>query len=274
MLTPRSETEAAVVDGLIYVPGGYGGREVLEVYDPAADAWTARANLPDGRDHSAVTALDGIVYMIGGIEGITNVLAYDPSADAWEQRARLPHPRTASAAVAYEGAVWLLGGNGPASDAELQEVLRYDPGEDAWTVHGSMPEVREHLSVVLYDGALRALAGRYTSTFYTSTHDYDPGDESFTAAAMMLDRRSGFQAAVVDEWIFASGGELFDPAPVIVDAMEYYDPTDDAWHEAPALPAGVHGHAVASVDGVLYVVGGSDFAGGVMNMGRVWAYVL
>jgi hypothetical protein len=83
--------------------------------------------------------------------------------------------------------------------------------------------------------------------------------------------RGGFQAAVIDGVIFASGGEVYDPEPTIVDAMEIF--VDGAWQPAPALPVGVHGHAVVAFDGVLLAIGGSDVAGGVMNMGRVWAFV-
>jgi hypothetical protein len=54
--------------------------------------------------------------------------------------------------------------------------------------------------------------------------------------------------------------------------MEMFDPSVGEWTAAEPLPAAVHGHAVVAFDGVLLVVGGSDFAGGVMNMGRVWAY--
>src|SRR5690349_7067716 len=55
MPTRRSEIAAAVIDGLIYVPGGFGGTDTLEVYDPAADSWKKRASMPEGRHHEMVT---------------------------------------------------------------------------------------------------------------------------------------------------------------------------------------------------------------------------
>ena len=271
MLTPRSELQVAMIDGLVYAPGGYGGRDVLEAYDPAEDTWVQLANMPDGRDHATVTALDGVLYVIGGVEGITGVLAYDPQADAWENRARLPHARTAAAAVPLDGAVWLFGGNGPSTEEELREILRYDPAEDAWEVMGSLDENREHLGAALMGDAVHLLGGRFDGSFYTGTVIF--ADGSTSPGPTMLDERSGFQAAVVDELIFVAGGEVFTPAPELVPAMEFYDPADDTWHASEPLPAPVHGHGAASHDGVLYIIGGSDFPGGVMNMGRVWAFV-
>jgi hypothetical protein len=38
------------------------------------------------------------------------------------------------------------------------------------------------------------------------------------------------------------------------------------------LPRAVHGVSGVTVDGVLYMIGGSSRAGGVNNSGNVWAY--
>jgi hypothetical protein len=48
MPTARSEMPAALLDGLIYVPGGFGGEQALEAYDPAADRWHILAPCPKG----------------------------------------------------------------------------------------------------------------------------------------------------------------------------------------------------------------------------------
>jgi N-acetylneuraminic acid mutarotase len=273
MPTPRSDLGGAVVDGLVYLPGGFGGRQSLEAYDPANDEWIELADLPEGRDHAATAALDGIVYVVGGIEGITSLLAYDTAIDAWEFRERMPHPRTAAAAIAHDGALWIVGGTGAATDDELREVLRYDPARDVWTSVGSLPEPREHLAAVALDDRFHLLGGRWEASFFAATLVYDPSSDTSQPGAPLIDLRGGFQAAVIAGSIFAAGGEVFEPEPRIVDAMEVLDPDARAWQPAPPLPVGVFGHAVVTFDGVLIVIGGSDFAGGVMNMGRVWAFV-
>ena len=53
MPTPRSEMPAVEIDGLIYVPGGFGGDDVLEAYEPAGDRWLRLADMPDRRHHHA-----------------------------------------------------------------------------------------------------------------------------------------------------------------------------------------------------------------------------
>jgi len=59
---PRSEIASAVLDGRLYVAGGFGnprGRilDAFSVYDPGTDTWTELAKLPEGRHHGALTAL-------------------------------------------------------------------------------------------------------------------------------------------------------------------------------------------------------------------------
>ena len=65
MISARSETAAVVINGLIYVPGGYGNERALEVYDPAQDSWRALAQMPEGRHHLMTTAHNGKVYVFG-----------------------------------------------------------------------------------------------------------------------------------------------------------------------------------------------------------------
>jgi N-acetylneuraminic acid mutarotase len=72
MLIARSEMPAAVLDGKIYIVGGfvdvlkYGSQltNSLEVYDPAADTWTELAPMPVGRDHHTLAAYDGKLYCL------------------------------------------------------------------------------------------------------------------------------------------------------------------------------------------------------------------
>jgi len=61
MPTPRSETPAAVMDGIIYVPGGFGGESSFEGYRPAESRWYVLPPLPAGRDHLMAAAYSGRV---------------------------------------------------------------------------------------------------------------------------------------------------------------------------------------------------------------------
>ena len=88
MPSARSEMVAVVIDGLIYVPGGFGGQRALEVYDPAADTWFTLADMPGSRHHLMATAYDGRLFVFGGAEGTAwqptaSSWVYNPTADSW-----------------------------------------------------------------------------------------------------------------------------------------------------------------------------------------------
>src|SRR5207245_9222662 len=64
---------AGVIAGKLYVVGGCvfsdcipGNTNALEVYDPVADAWTAKAPMPTARNMVAVGVINGKLYVVGG----------------------------------------------------------------------------------------------------------------------------------------------------------------------------------------------------------------
>jgi hypothetical protein len=104
-----------------------------EVYDPAANRWTALAYVPTARDHLAVAAVSGRLYAVGGrIDGnysrnLASNEVYDPATSRWEQRAPMPTARSGIAAAVLEGQMFVFGGEGPftSSRADRRRVTRF-----------------------------------------------------------------------------------------------------------------------------------------------------
>jgi N-acetylneuraminic acid mutarotase len=72
MPTARSENAAAIIEHMIYVPGGFGGEQALEAYDTTTDTWLALAELPEPRHHLMSAAYAGKVYIFGGASSVVN----------------------------------------------------------------------------------------------------------------------------------------------------------------------------------------------------------
>jgi N-acetylneuraminic acid mutarotase len=65
----RAEVAAVALDGKLHALGGAVDRKSVpdhDEYDPVADAWRMRAQLPEARDHLAVTSAYGKIYAFGG----------------------------------------------------------------------------------------------------------------------------------------------------------------------------------------------------------------
>jgi N-acetylneuraminic acid mutarotase len=274
MPTPRSETAAAVLDGQIYVPGGFGGPDTFEAYDPDTDTWRALTPLPEGRNHLMVAALNGDIYVFGGgrdnsSTATDTVWKYDPNKAAWSVLGLMPEPRYAGAAVVLGDYAYIVGGQGG-----TQVLLRYDPQADRWTKLAVLLEPREHLAAVALRGQIYALAGRWQGQVSNSVQVYNPDTDSWTFGTPLHDARSGFGAAVLDDHVIVAGGEVFEGGAKALTSVEAYDAGSDHWEALPSLPVGIHGNPVANIGNSLFVLGGSDRAAGIDNRGRVLVYTI
>ncbi len=125
MPTERGETSAVVVDGKIYVIGGYTWRMVpglrerfvssIEEYNPKTDRWRELPDLPMFKGWFATVAVDNEIYTIGGIDldnglqRISDVDVYNPSANKWRKIEPMTIPATTTAVV-VKGTIYTSGG--------------------------------------------------------------------------------------------------------------------------------------------------------------------
>ncbi|HEU4327299.1 MAG TPA: LuxR C-terminal-related transcriptional regulator [Roseiflexaceae bacterium] len=166
MPEPRSAYGLAVLDGKLYVLGGWDGqgfRNDVFMYDPTADAWTVRTAMPTARAYaSAVATADGTIFVLGG-ENERGPLptneVYTPAqegAGAWQIRASLPQPNSRFGSGEVAGFLYTFGGSAGTPyryniRAEAWEQL--DPGEPPVNI-GQRPAV-----AVLDDASLFIIGG-------------------------------------------------------------------------------------------------------------------
>jgi len=128
MPTPRNHAVAGVVNGKAYVIGGRVGAafisvganiDVVEEYDPAADAWGAvRARMPSRRSAMAAGVQGGRIYVSGG-EGQDNQLMstfralemYDPAANRWTTLPMMPVSRHGLAGAVIGNRLHMVSGD-------------------------------------------------------------------------------------------------------------------------------------------------------------------
>jgi N-acetylneuraminic acid mutarotase len=278
----RSEYAATVLDGKIYVAGGFGAESRFNRYDPAADAWEALPDLPEPRHHLSLIALDGAVYIAGGLDQAANSATetfwrYDPGAGAWESLAPLPQgPRGSLGGGALDGAIYIVGGSaGTLSGPATGDLARYDPSQDRWELLAPMPTPREHLGVAAGAGLLVAIGGRDGSledhSMLSATEIYDPATDQWRTGAELPVPRAGLGTASDGEAVIVLGGERFttdagDWEPETIGTVDRYDVAADAWSSLEPLPVPRHGIAAAIVNDILYAIGGSTAAGTVENV--------
>lgn len=280
----RSECGVAAVQGRLYVLGGDGPAQPVEVLDVATAHWQAKAPTPVPLHHFQAVAYHDQVYVLAAFstgnfpdqEPAAHAYRYDPRTNAWQALAGLPaaRRRAGAGASAHGDKLYLVAGiaHGHRSGTTNQ-FDAYDPHTDTWTALPDAPHKRDHCQAVALGDKLYVMGGRNTSyhepgnfmAFFSQTvravdcYDFKTGRWS-TLAAELPQGTGGGTAAVLDGKLFYMGGERATAAlPNGPQKDVYYlDPTAGShWVKAADLHLARNGVGSAVLGERLYVVGGT-----------------
>jgi N-acetylneuraminic acid mutarotase len=223
---------AAVVNGRLYVVGGYTGGRMswtpvasLHEYDPARDAWIERAPMPTPRGALAVAVVGNRLHALGGTaDGVTNAHeVYDPAANRWTAAAAMPTARDHLAAVAVGGRVWALGGRTSFMGTQYPNVEIYDPATDSWRVGRPLPDGRGGLTAAAIGDRVYVFGGEAPLRIFNANEMYEAAGDRWIAKAAMPTPRHGIAAAVVGGRIYIPGGAT-SPGLARTDVNEVFTP--------------------------------------------------
>lgn len=228
MPTPRLYAEAAVVDGKIYVVGGYRvidrrmkTLKVVEVYDPQTDTWVRKQDMSIPRRQFGIGVVVGKIYAIGGEnffdfekpQLLNQMEVYDPVSDIWAKRADLPSRRDEVKVAVVRDTIYVIGGSGwpPIGlGAVLATIEAYHPKTNRWREKSDMPNLRTDFSTVVVDDKIYLIGGY----------------------GVALERFDGYLKTV-----------------------EVYDPETEKWDKSPPMPTGNSPFGAAAVNGKIYILG-------------------
>jgi len=168
MPTPRMNLDANVVNGKIYMIGGfdytwpYYSLDENEVYDPSTDSWITKASIPNATDAYSSAVVDNKIYVIGG-RGYSFNQIYDPETDTWSSGTPIPVEVDYASAAATTGEmapkrIYVIGGKRYMDAVNLTQI--YDPEIDTWSTGTAMPTSRYGLGVAIINDVLYAIGGR------------------------------------------------------------------------------------------------------------------
>ncbi len=254
---PRGLAEPAVIDGKLYVTGGWTvctPHADLEMYDPSTGIWVRRTPMPTPRGSHAVGVLNGRIFAVGGDtdcgKSVATVEAYDPETDSWRPRAPLPEPRGGLVVAGVTGKLFAIGGirNG----RFLEHNTVYDPESDKWAARAPMPSQRAGAAAVVINGSIFVFGGRGpVGDEARRVEVYDPENDVWTAKAQMPTRHDYAAATIIDGKVYVVGGHNRG-------AVDRYDPETDSWSVAGWLERPLIYSRSAELSGSVIIVGGFD----------------
>jgi len=283
----QNEAASAVIDGKIYVIGGFefdaGPTTRVQVYDPAGNKWSEGTPLKEAVHHAAAAVVDNKIYLVGGFrnafskrEPIDSVWAYEPAAKAWEKKAPLPSPRGALVAAALGDKLYAIGGEhhrpvgkavpeGAAPAYEpVADLTVYDPKTDQWQSLPPMKYARDHAYVGAIAGKLYLVGGRDRPKYdIAALEAFDPARGAWSELAPMPTGRSGGNAAVLNGKLYVFGGEGKATNPLgLYDEVEAYDAASNAWSKLGPMPFPRHSQSAAAFGNRVYLPGGAPHRAG------------
>lgn len=276
MTTARWEAATVVLDGQIYVIGGYNGSYVdtVEAYDPATSTWTTKAHLATVRSQLAAVALDGKIYAIGGGDANSyykTMEVYDPKTNTWTTGTSMPSFREGVTATVLNGKIYVIGGyNSNATPSVLKTVEVYDPhggsgGTGAWSTGTSLLTGRNGASAATLNGKIYVSGGYNGTSVLSSTEVFTPSGStssvsgSWATTGSLQAARDFHASAVLDGQLYVVGG--FDGVSIFYNSVEAYNSATSTWSTVASLSNGRGGPGAAAMYGRIYAIGGGNTIG-------------
>lgn len=285
----RSECSLVAVQGKLYLIGGDGPAEPVEVYDPRTNVWTQKAMAPLVMHHLQAVGLGNKVYVLDAFdEGqfpnqvpMANAWCYDTGTDIWKKLAEIPEARRRAGAgeAVHDGKLYLVCGITHGHSSGTNNMFdEYDPSTDTWKVLPDAPHIRDHSMAVVVGDKLYAIGGRNTSfrdpenktNFFSQTvldvdcYDFHTGGWSTLPAKLPMGTGGG-TAVNLDGRIFYIGGEratATTPNGPQKDVYCYDPGTPGEWIKVADLNVARNGVGGAVLDHKIYIAGGAGGPGG------------
>ena len=239
--TGRAFARAIALGGQLYVIGGCTVADcssitgTLEVYDPNANSWNAKAPMPSGTERydAAVGVINGKLYVAGGHNAggvIGTVEIYNPLTDTWTSGQSMGTGRSAAAAGVINGLLYVAGGSD--NGGPVNTLQSYDPVQDSWTPLSAAPAMAAQSFVggAVLNGMLYAVGGIDGSSNPTTTvQAYDPIGNSWTNQTSIPTGLYDGQPVAIGGVIYAAGnGSGNTPAAT----LQVYSPNEVSWNSA------------------------------------------
>lgn len=199
--------------------------------------------------------------------GRVNVAALESEIqDSWIAASSMPVARSEYASAVVDGRIYVIGGQ-DADSVSSTLVQVYDVARDRWFEAAPAPVALHHAGAAVVGGKIYLIGG---FTFPFGERDpvdtvwmYDPAADQWLGRAPLPAPRGSIAVAVVDDRIYAFGGERkrppgSNPPYVPVDDAAVYDPQTDRWEELPPLRYRRDHLTASAVNGRIYVMGGRD----------------
>ena len=181
------------------------------------------------------------------------------NSSSWTTMTPMPTARGELGVATLDGDIYAIGGLSGSVQVNVNEM--YDPSANAWTTETPMPTARSGCAVAVYDDKIYVIGGEDSNGFVGNNEVYDPQTNTWATEASMPTPRAYLSANVVDGKIYLIGGEEYSntsPYYQQTNVNEVYNPANNTWTTATAIPTGVYGYASTVINDKIQIIGGAN----------------
>jgi hypothetical protein len=173
----------------------------------------------------------------------------------------MPTARGGLGVAVVNGKIYAIGGLSYTSHLNTNEM--YDPATNTWTTMAAMPTARSAFGIAVYQNKIYCIGGEtgeVGAINVTGANEvYDPATNTWEQKAALLTPRSEMHANMVNGKIYVMGGMKFLGMPLLYQSFndtDVYDPENDSWFTASALPTASWNYASTVLDNKIYIISG------------------
>uniref|UniRef100_A0A4W6EZ77 Kelch-like protein 36 n=1 Tax=Lates calcarifer TaxID=8187 RepID=A0A4W6EZ77_LATCA len=197
-----------------------------------------------------------------GEELSANVCRLDGETGSWEVETELPAQRSHHCLAVLGGFIFAAGGSSSrdnGGDAACNLLYRYDPRHNQWMRGAPMNQGRVDFYLGVVGECLIAVGGRNDTGALSSVEVYCPAEDCWSYVAGLPRFTYGHAGTVHDGMVYISGGHDYQIGPYRRDVLSYNLSQDsDVWVECQAMSVARGWHCMASLNHLIYAIGGSD----------------
>ena len=172
--------------------------------------------MPTSRHELEANVVNGIIYLIGGITDnycsvyISINEIYDPATDSWTAKQQAPFAVARHASAVVENKIYIMGGTNASQQLLSNQI--YDVENDTWSLGDSLPTYTYYAAAVATTGVMApkriyVIGGGLTEPT-DFVHVYDPLSDNWTSGTPMPTNRTSLAVGLVNDIIYAMGGNL------------------------------------------------------------------
>ena len=249
----RHSFSSNLMDGKIYLIGGFGAEKNMDVYDSALGQWNSAAALRNQRVNHTSSVINGKLYVVGGFGTERSLQIYNPTTDQWYAGASLSIGRNLHSATVIDGKLFVVGGDESGGAGASSSLEIYDPVNDSWSLGAQLSIGRTFHTSTQMDGKLYVVGGRVAGEYSNSVEIYDPTTDGWSQASELNMGRYQHTTTAIDGKLYVVGG--FTDIN-FQNSLEIYDSASDSWTQGASLTAARYSHTSELVNNKLYVMAG------------------